>query len=486
MKAVIHISRFLALILLSFIIFLPSFKAYFTHDDFFHLLIAKPAGLNNFLSFFDITQSYQGYPHFRPLTTQVFYSLAWIFDLNPLPMHILNFVIYIVVSILIYDLFKVIGFNEKAAFIGLFLYITSATHFGRIYFLSTQEFGYSLFVLFSLILFIKYIKTNHKFYNILCIFFYILALLSKEVAVVTPLLIFLTVTYVKFNKNNLHPKSMLLILWETFKKLFPYIIVTGIYLFFRIFYYGFAEGDSYIWDFSPRFLNTLFWYGVWSLNMPEMLVDFVGAGFSINPNLFRYWSKEITPIFILFGLQVVFIIMIAIKKLINKSIDKNNLIFGVLWFSVSLLPVLFLPLHKFSFYLTLATVGVAAVISSLMINVSKGCITVFCILWFTTSYMTIKLTEKTHWITRGAETANRVNNYFQDNIDKLKDFKRIVFIDSNKDIELPWKPSEILKTSLSNQNYFDVYYPGIFDVCYGNECIIGSAYTVEGRQFIGY
>ena len=486
-KIIVKYKYYLFLFLISLLFYFPSFSLFYTHDDFFHLLIAKPAGLANFVSYFDITQSHQGYAHYRPITTQVYYSMAWLTKFNALPMHLLMYLKYALVCFLVYKYFLILGFKTKTAKVGFLLYVTSATHFGRLYFLSTQEFGYSLFVLLSVIIFLKFRKKNVFRFYLYSFASYFFALLSKETAIVTPFLI--AVSYLYLEIKNLKKIKLLRIL-KVIKSLgivlLPFIFLTLIYLYFRIFYYGLASGDSYIWDFSPSVFNTLFWYGLWSMNLPELLVDFIGSGFVVNANLFRFWSKEIIPILVLFLLQILIILYLLINKL--KSIKGliPVIVLAAFWFTTSLLPVLFLPWHKFSFYLTLAILGLFLLIMSLLENAGKKVIILFCLLWLATSYMTLKLTEETHWITRGAQTAKRVDNYFRENNDILEMHPTITFVDTDKDGDLPWKPSEILKASLSDENYYKVFHPKEFVVYYGNEFITDDAYIIEARQFIGY
>src|SRR4030042_2224546 len=480
--------RYLIFVLIiSFFLFLPSFSTFFTHDDFFHLLIAKPGNLANFVSFFDITQNHQGYMHFRPLTTQFFYSFGWLFNLNPLPLHLLMFMKYVLVCILVYKLFLMLGLSSKMAKVGLFLYATSANHFGRLYFLSTQEFGYALFTILSVISYIKYGTSRNKAFYWLSFLSFFLSLLSKETALITPFLIIGVTLYLELKELRKYSlREIVKCLLKYSRKLLPFYLLAGIYLYFRIFYYGLATGDSYIWDFSVRVFNTLFWYGLWSLNLPEMIVDFVGPGINLNPNLLKFWSKEIIPVFILLMVQIFVLITLLIKNVtyIRKSLPL--LFFALFWFCVSLLPVLFLPLHKFSFYLTLALVGVVLTIVSLLENAGKKTVILFCVLWLVSSFFTLKLTEKTHWVTRGAQTAKSVNDYLQDNKEFLAKYSKIAFIDTEKDSNLPWKPSEIVRSSLSDQNYFKVFYPGQFNVYYGYDNIPEDALKIEARQFTGH
>jgi len=260
----------------------------------------------------------------------------------------------------------------------------------------------------------------------------------------------------------------------------------------RLAHYGFAQGESYIWDFSVRrAVNTLGWYGLWSLNLPEMLVDYVGPGLKFNPNLFKFWSKEIIPIFVLFGLQLVLLFYAFLKSNIFSFKQKKLTInyyslsitaFCAVWFVLTLLPVLFLPLHKFTFYLTLPLIGVS-IIFAYLLSTNYKLLTPFLMIWLFVSVSTLNLTSKTHWITQGAKTAKNVYEFFQVNTEKYKG-KTIAFYDTQDDSSLPWSPTQTVKVVISGNNFFKVFFPQT--LLAENESGYPEAEKIKSRQFLGY
>jgi len=248
--------------------------------------------------------------------------------------------------------------------------------------------------------------------------------------------------------------------------------------------FGFIEGDSYIWNFSiPRAVNTTFWYFLWSLNLPETLVDFVGPGIHLNPNLFKYWSNQIIPIFALFVIQIILVAYAFFKSLKSKILNLKSVIFlSASWFVATILPVVFLPLHKFTYYLTLPLFGVVFILSYLLINLKSKIYILFCIVWVAVSFISLRLTTETNWITQGLEISERVNTYFKENQSGIG-AKKIVFVDTPEDSVLPWSPTATLKTVLSGNNFFDVFYPDLSSrVSYSGEGDI----EIKSRQFLGY
>lgn len=392
----------LALIfLIALLIFWPSLFMFYANDDLFFLKISNIGGIGGF---FNLIKGPDGFGIYRSLSTQVYYFLSWkLFNLNPLSLHIISFIFFFGVVYLIYRLvLELLSGRLKSeqaspiALISAFFYSVSASHFGQLYYLAAfQELEMTFFVLLSCIAFLK----NRK---LLSFIVFILGLLSKETAVVTPLLIGLIYLYQHDGKFNL----------KTFKKFFifltPFAIILIGYLFIRFKWYGFATGDSYIWNFSPKkFINTIFWYLLWSLNIPESLVDFIGPGMKINPNLFLYWGSQIIPILISFILQCLVLVFVLTKVLLDKSkkeIWKRNQVsvFFVVWFLIGILPVAFLPNHKFSFYLTLPLLGLVFRISYLLIasKINKFITRVFLVVWTLTSVLTLKFTYQTNWISQ--------------------------------------------------------------------------------------
>jgi hypothetical protein len=256
-----------------------------------------------------------------------------------------------------------------------------------------------------------------------------------------------------------------------------------VYLVFRFGYFGFAAGDSYVWQISPSVLNTLIWYGLWSFNLPEMWVDFVGPGLKLNPNLLRYWGQPTVIIFSLFLTLAVSTGVIFVKTKINRRL----LLFCVTWFVICLGPLLLLPWHKFTFYLTLPLVGLVIFLAGMLIKSSPITQKIFLISWILLSVSTYSLTVRTNWISRGAETAVRFHTFFQASRTALSG-KTLVFYDTPVDASLPWSPTGVVKDVLSNNNYFRVFSPSTQAVYSGARPgkIDSHEIPLISRQFLGY
>lgn len=463
-------------LIISFLMFYPALGSFFTHDDFYFLKISEASSFKEFAGFFNPVKDDQNIGVYRPLPLRVYYFLGTsVFNLNPLGLRAVSFITFFLDILLVGYLAKLLTKNNKISSLSIFLYAVSVTHFGQIYYVGAfQELLITLLVLSSVIFFVK-----DKV--VLSFIFFILSLMCKETAVTLPglfVLVFLHQKYTKVSKVS-------------FKKfvisLVPFVLLLGVYLYLKFFHFGTIEGDSYIWDFSPtRAANTVMWYLLWSLNLPETLVDFIGPGLNINPNLMKYWSADIIPIALLFAAQLILIIYAFIKFKIRKNII--FILFCALWFLATISPVIFLPLHKFTYYLTLPLFGVVLFLAKLLEG-RKGvfCI-VFCFVWVFSSILTLRLTVKTNWITQGVKVSERVYVYFKENYNDFNS-KNITFIDTPEDGQLPWSPTETLKTTISDKNFFLVFFPDLADrVNYvgSGEAPDSSTQIINSRQFLGY
>ena len=170
---------------------------------------------------------------------------------------------------------------------------------------------------------------------------------------------------------------------------------------------------------------------------------------------------------------------------INKVVKTCKLIFfGVSWFFIGLLPVVFLPIHKFTFYLTIPLIGVTFVIAYLLVEskISKLLLFIFLIVWTVTSILTLKFTAQTNWITQDEAISQRAFQFFSSNESYFLD-KKAVFVDSQEDSALPWSPTQVVKIALSTNNFFDVFYPKIAN----NINYLGKGdVVIKSRQFLGY
>lgn len=239
-------------------------------------------------------------------------------------------------------------FREKLiSFATSFFFAITAANVSPLYYLAggIQTQGATLFILLTLILYMNYLKNGERKYKRIAFLSFLLTLASHEQATILPLLLaglILTKYKFKFAVNKL-------------KEIWPYFLVTAVYIYLNISVIGYSKEETQyqmIFNFKTT-IQTISWYGVWALGLPETFVDFLLPGFGLNPSLMRYWGnyyKIIFPtFFIASGIILSAIIYLLLKK--KKVLFDKKLLFLTAWFPLGILPVIFLPQHKSTHYL---------------------------------------------------------------------------------------------------------------------------------------
>lgn len=350
-------------IIFSFALFLPALKTYFSADDWFHLRISHVSTWQGWLHFWSFVPNETSASFYRPLPTQVFFWLGQqLFGVWAPGFHLIILGFVALSFYLIYRFFCELCSPNVAKW-ALVLYVASHSHFTRVYFVSAfQEITMTIGVL---LVTLGYIRRSTWQSWLLLLSGLFVAFSSKETAVVLPIL---------------------LLLLDVFRWKLPdwwrwglVSLVTACYCYARIIWFGFAATNStYIWNWSPlRAVHTLAWYGLWSFGFPESLIDYVN-GLQVAGRFFSdypVWSWLVLSFggaagalfvsgLVLWGWQVLLPMVTAkanLKKLTRQQTELfqvlRDVLLGMIWFGVALLPVLFLPDHKFALYLTLPLVG---------------------------------------------------------------------------------------------------------------------------------
>lgn len=417
-------------------LFLISSLNYFSSDDWFHLRISDVHSLSQFFNFFSFTATPESASFYRPLSTQVFFFTFYkLFGLNPVPYYLFGLFLFGIILLLIYRLAKLITNNQQLATLTVLFYGFSVTNFTRIYFLSAyQELFMVLFVLLSII---YYLNNKKVIYSLI---FFVLALLSKETAAMLPLILVLFDWYRR--RLNL-------------RKIIPYLIILIPFLFFRLVIFKNTGGDSYLWSLSPtKAMNTLMWYGLWSLGAPELFVDYVGSGFRIVPKFFTdfpVWSYVILSLLASTG----GIFILSLFKSIGKL--KRELLLSAKLFILGLLPVLFLPWHKFTLELGLPMVGISLLFAYLVIS-NKRLGYAFIISFLALNLSMNYLTYIRHYSVSRSIIARRVYNFFSENYPKYPTGSYFEFVNDTADYGADWGSSKQISNTVSGSDMFRVLY----------------------------
>jgi len=381
------IISFLLIFTASFFLFYPSLNYYFFQDDWFVLNWARTGDLASFFKFrTDII-------YWRPLTMPIFFKIGrTLFDLNPFGFHLITFFFHFINIILVYILFRILKISRKTSLISSFLYGTAAFHFVPMSWLSTTSYVIgSTFIFSTLILFLAK-KIIFSF------IFFLVALASSEFTlIVIPILLILE----GINK-------------PTLKKILPFLIISAFYLIARFFIFPLPSIDQYEIVLRPRILTNLFWYFVWTFNIPEKMstIFFFSKPKSSIIASFQFFKYLALPIVLI----IIFFLTAFMSKLNVKKIIK-----GPGWFIFGILPVLFLPEHAFPMYLTIGTVGLfylfALSLEKLQIKNNLLFLT-FSTIWLISSYLTLSFTKETHWVVNEQAVSRSYLNYILNKVKK--------------------------------------------------------------------
>ncbi len=418
---------------------MPALGNFFSADDWFHLRVTQIDTFQHFLNFFSFSQTSQSASFYRPLSTQVFfYTFQSIFGLNAIAYYLFGLILFVYILYLVKKLSEAY-LPSTIHNLPSIIYGLSVSNFTRVYFVSAfQELFLVVFSLLTLL--------NFKSKPRLSLLFFVLALMSKETAIVLPVLIFLL---------NIKDKKLLV---STIYDLRSAILISVVYLYFRLFHFGLAVGDSYLWDFSPvKAANTLMWYVLWSAGAPELLVDYIGSGLRPIPRFFAdypsWWQFIVFPLLFLVSASF-FMLLKSIKNL-----NSNFWIF-VLFFVISLSPVLFLPSHKFGLELGLPLVGFAISLAVLLTVTCKFNTLSFCffVLFIFYNLSMNYLTYTRHYSVSRGQISKKVYEYFSQNYPTLPDYQYFEFINDAEDKGDLWGQSKQISQSLSGSDFFRVFY----------------------------
>lgn len=401
--------------------FFNSITPFFSSDDWFHLRISSIHSLQEFLNFFSFSDTAQSASFYRPLSTQVFfYIFHKLFDLNALPYYLFGIILFSLILFLLYKFTNSI--------VTTLIYAVSVTNFTRLFFLSSYQ---ELFLVFFSLLTLIFFKNKKYLLSLPC---FILALLSKETAVILPILLFVL---------SLYEKKV------SFRKLSPYFFVLAIYLYLRLFIFKGVSGDSYLWDFSPlKAANTLFWYTLWSFGAPELLVDYVGSGLRLLPRFFTDY-----PIWSYIILSQLGLTLLAFVALLLKNFRRT--FFGMSIFVISLLSVLFLPWHKFTLELGLPLVGFSIMLSTLIGKTRLGKVFLFLFVIFNLSMWPLTY-SRNYAVSRGV-ISQKIINYLHKNYPTPPQ-GYFEFINDTPDYGVDWGSSKQISNAIGSSELFRVFY----------------------------
>jgi len=241
---------------------------------------------------------------------------------SPRQYHISNLIYHILTVISLFYLLLIIGIKRNLSF---FLALLFSVHplftDAIVWIVGRGDILAGLFGALAFILFVEYCKTKNIVYFILHSVSFGLALFSKEISVVLPLMMILYYRLISKNRRSYR---------ELVPFFFPWIILVLCFFYLR-----------------SRFLNSqdIMSLNFFITNLPQIPVYFA--------KLFLPFGLSPMPVYsVLFtAAGLLILVMSGVYILRNKSIDKMPVIFGILWFLAFIVPGMFLriSLGRFQF-----------------------------------------------------------------------------------------------------------------------------------------
>ena len=345
-------------VLLTIAMFASTIGNYFIGDDFTwfrwaadckHIMQSCSSMPATIMSYFVDSAGF----FYRPGTKAYFLILYHFFALNQVIYHIVSIGLHLVVVILLYLIAKKIFRNNLMASAASLMFLVASGYMEIVLWISaTGHLFNAVFILLSLLMFIKWHESKHVLYLVLSILFGFVSLTFYELGIITPLLI---MAYLFMDLPKYGVRSILSFLKN---KIFLLIFIPdGVYLIVRLF----AHTHWFNGDYSYNILklpfnaigNTLGYvlismFGPLSLPFYEKLRDLLRSNIPVA-----------LIIVIILGIVAYFVIRVFLRSL-DKD-EKRVIAFGALFTIICLIP--FLGLGNITFrYSYLASFGVLMVL----------------------------------------------------------------------------------------------------------------------------
>jgi len=298
----------------------------FVYDDLYLVLHnTRLGGWNDVPVIFRTGYWEDGGGLYRPLTILSFLLEHSIAGYNPIIYHLDNLLLHLGCSLLIYAILKPLLDRRPAALFASVLFAAHPVHAEAVAWVSGR--AELLSAILALISFRLYTRNPpSRTYAVLSCCAFFLALLSKEAAVVLPLLI--AAHMVLFSAEQGISAKL-----KRVAGLYPYAAVFLVYMLIRVSVIGKAvpTGEEVtLGNFTP--------YQVF-LVMCESLFQYMRLGFfpiSLSEDYLFYPAGSILHFRVAVPLLITALLFIFAARLAKKS---RPALFGVLWFYIALLPV---------------------------------------------------------------------------------------------------------------------------------------------------
>ena len=323
---------------------LSNIPKFFTAEEGFHKVIGR---------------------YYRPVVSSLYAIDYALWGMNPFGFHLTNVIIHVIATLLLLIVLLKLFSNYKngllAALIGSLIFAVHPIHTEAVTWVSGRTDSLtSLFFLLSFLLYVKYSdEGKSKFYLVFSLLAYFVGLLSKEMIVTMPVLLFLYDFLFKKRDINWFKQNLL-----------PYILFVSVTIIFIIIRYialkDVVDRTTYMYFYGED-TSTVFYTMLKTVPVYFKLLIFpVNLLYHYNGVLPD--SHSISDIkVILSGIFVIALLLVSV--LLYKKY--SELSFAILFFFVSLLPVMnIIPTMNFiaERFLYLSSIALSVLISFALVR----------------------------------------------------------------------------------------------------------------------
>lgn len=455
----------LSIFILVLLWFRNAFNVYVFADDFYLFSISKASSLDAFINFFSPFKSYGFY---RPLGIEVFYFLANVLN-NLIIVRLIVFATFFFGLVFLYKLIAKVFISSSLGLLTTLLYSINFVHVYQLYWLATYQevalFAFSLATIYYFVCGKK--KTS--------LFFYILALFSREQSMLIPGVLF----FISLNLKKIKDVIPYLVL------AFPFIIV------YKLNYPLVAIQPEYTVHIDLKLIsNNLLWYFLWGLGFPASLPNFFISVF--QQPLSSFWKYASNMNFIVYiSSLLLFIILCVSCFCFNAKKFYRIVSLCVFGFLVFVLPTTVI-LHKWMVRLTLPLIFIVFIYTYLIWflyrknGFSRIVGIILIILYFIWNFFGVLVHESDSTYIYESKISRNVESYLLDNFKEISNYKYIYFEDQSVPIN-GWYGSKKLKQTLSNQAFLSYFFPGqtkVVNYNFESKKIPEDSYVLQSNIFL--
>lgn len=268
--------------------------------------------------------------YYRPLQTISYLFDYHLWKLNPIGYHLTNIFIHVLNAILIYLLIDALFKDKEVALLTSLSFAICPLHVSVVtYIAGRADSMVTFFILSALLLFLKSISVKNDLYYLGSILCFLLALLSKELALIfLPILLLTHKIYETTHRDISKPKDAIL-------RYVPFFLFSLSYIILRMTILNFSDGLP-IEHKGNFYLRVLAFF--------QVALSYIKLIF-LPKDLYMHHTIQVvrtilTPFAFLSFICIVFILIAIIR-----SFRRSNIIFWALsWFLITLSPVCFIML----------------------------------------------------------------------------------------------------------------------------------------------